>query len=33
MFDIDLEDPDIRLEFMLLLHTWIQQHTETSASA
>jgi hypothetical protein len=25
MFPVDLEDPEIRLEFMLLLHTWIQQ--------
>ncbi|MGI8333025.1 PucR family transcriptional regulator [Actinomadura scrupuli] len=33
MFDIDLEDPEIRLEFMLLLHIWIQQNTETSASS
>jgi len=25
MFDINLEDPDIRLEFMLLLQTWIRR--------
>ncbi|MFB4307567.1 PucR family transcriptional regulator [Actinomadura sp. GTD37] len=26
MFDFDIEDPEIRLEMMLLLHTWIQRH-------
>ncbi|MFA1548206.1 PucR family transcriptional regulator [Actinomadura chokoriensis] len=26
MFDFDIEDPEIRLETMLLLHTWIQRH-------
>ncbi|GAA1873449.1 PucR family transcriptional regulator [Actinomadura bangladeshensis] len=25
MFDFDIEDPEIRLEMMLLLHTWIQR--------
>ncbi|WP_433468770.1 helix-turn-helix domain-containing protein [Spirillospora sp. CA-128828] len=26
MFDFDIEDPEIRLEMMLLLHTWIQRN-------
>jgi DNA-binding PucR family transcriptional regulator len=26
MFGFDIEDPEIRLEMMLLLHTWIQRN-------
>lgn len=29
MFDIDLEDPDVRLEFMLLLNSWISRAGRT----
>ncbi|RAY11065.1 PucR family transcriptional regulator [Actinomadura craniellae] len=31
LFDFDLEDPEIRLEMMLLVHTWMQDHAEPSA--
>ncbi|MGI5165510.1 PucR family transcriptional regulator [Spirillospora sp. CA-253888] len=31
IFDFDIEDPEIRLELMLLLHVWIQRAGERSA--